>query len=78
MLYVPGNALLHKAPTKEEVAETLGYANLHVAPGSDALTSFIYKECWDIVGNTLTEVAKSIHAEKNPNSLNQTQKTEIN
>ena len=56
------NDILLKAPTKAEVAETLDAANLHAAPGSDGITAFLYKECWDILGDPLTEVAQAVHA----------------
>ena len=55
------NDLLTRAVTKDEVHETLSAANLHAAQGSDGITSFLYKECWETVGNDLTEVVKAIH-----------------
>ena len=56
------NDILLKAPTKAKVAETLDDANLHEAPGSDGITAFLYKECWDILGDPITEVAQAVHA----------------
>ena len=56
------NELLCKAVTKSEVKETLCAANLHAAPGSDGLTSFLYKECWDILGDSFTSLVQAIHA----------------
>ena len=55
------NDLLTRTVTKDEVQKTLGAANLHAAPGSDGITSFLYKECWETVGDDLTEVVKAIH-----------------
>ena len=50
------NELLLRAPTKDEVEETLEASNLHAAPGTDGLTSYFYKECYDIMGEPLTEM----------------------
>ena len=68
------NALLCKLPTKTEVKETLDNANLHAAPGCDGLTSFLYKECWDTLGDSLTEVVQAVHSGKPPT---QTQRTSL-
>ena len=58
------NILLCKATTKKEVEETLSEANLHAAPGSDGITSFLYKECWDLLGDSLTEVVQAVRDEE--------------
>ena len=50
------NDLLLKPPTKEELWRNLNLCNLHAAPGSDGLTSFLFKECWDVFGDHLTEM----------------------
>ena len=60
------NALLLKTPSKKEVFETLSQANLHAAPGCDGLTSFLYKECWDTLGDSLTEVVQAVHRGEQP------------
>jgi hypothetical protein len=60
------NALLCKDVTKKEVIDTLSEANLHAAPGSDGITSFLYKECWDTLGDSLTEVVQAVHGGKQP------------
>ena len=54
------NALLCKATSKKEVKDTLSKANLHAAPGSDGITSFLYYECWEMLGDSLTEVAQAV------------------
>ena len=59
------NALLLKTPTKEEVFKNLCESNLHAAPGSDGLTSYFYKECWDIMGDSLVELACRVHNGEN-------------
>ena len=66
------NDLLCKSVNKEEVFKTLCAANLHAAPGSDGLTSFLYKECWEILGDTLTQVVKAIHDGDNPTNSQRT------
>ena len=46
--------------------DTLSAANLHAAPGCDGITSFLYRECWDTLGDTLTSVVQAIHAGHEP------------
>ena len=41
------NEMLLALPCKEEVKEVLFSSNLKAAPGTDGLTSLLYKECWD-------------------------------
>ena len=62
--------MLMKKPTKNEVKESLWSAKMHAAPGSDGLTNFLYKECWEMLGDTLTEVIQAIHSGSKP-SLSQ-------
>ena len=54
------NDMLISAPTKQEVLETLESSNIHAAPGTDGLTSHFYKECFDTMGDALTEVANAV------------------
>ena len=51
--------MLCKLPTKQDVKEVLSYSNLHAAPGSDGITSYMYNECWDVLGDSLTEVMQA-------------------
>ena len=49
---VPGftdedNQILEKLPDKEDVKDVLFKSNLNAAPGTDGITSLLYKECWD-------------------------------
>ena len=55
------NALLLAPPTLQDVKDTVSESNLHAAPGTDGITSFFYKECWDTMGESLTEVMLEIH-----------------
>ena len=50
------NENLLKLPDKDEVKDILFNSNLNAAPGSDGITSFLYKEHWDLVGDYLLEV----------------------
>ena len=79
---VADNALLCKDVTKQEVKDILSEANLHAAPGSDGITSFLYKECWDTLGDSLTEVVQAVHGGKKPTYIphglwNQTKEVKI-
>ena len=42
------NEILLKTPSKDEVYKMLSESNVHAAPGSDGLTSLVYKEHFDI------------------------------
>jgi len=55
------NNMFKKLPTKQEVKESVNSANMNAAPGNDGLTSFVYKHCWDILGQSLTEVVQEVH-----------------
>ena len=60
------NEMLLKIPDCEEVKKSIWSSNLHAAPGSDGLTTFLYQQCWDIIGDKLTEVVQAIHRGKRP------------
>ena len=64
------NNMFRKLPTKQEVKESVNSANMNAAPGNDGLTSFVYKHCWDILGQSLTEVVQEVHKGASP-SLSQ-------
>ena len=53
-------------PTRDEVYETIGESNLHVAPGTDGLTSYFYKKSFETVGDPLTEVVNSVFSGNKP------------
>ena len=66
------NELLSSLPTKDEVEESVKTSNVNAAPGTDGLTSFVYKECFDILGDALTEVAKAVHMGQQPTESQRT------
>ena len=49
-----------KPPTVETVKEVVNSSNLYAAPGTEGLPSLLYKECWAVLGNPLTEVMLAI------------------
>ena len=55
------NKNLEKMPAKEEVREVLFKSNLNAAPGTDGITSLLYKELWDLLGDSLFEVVCAVH-----------------
>ena len=67
------NAMLKKLPDKEEVKQSVWSSNLHAAPGSDGLTTFLYQQCWDVLGDSLTEVVQSVHKGSSPTISQRTQ-----
>ena len=50
------NAMLEALPTKSEIKSALLSCNLDASSGSDGISSLVYKECWDFLGDLLTEV----------------------
>ena len=59
------NKMLLDPPNKEEVLDVIKTANLHAAPGTDGLTIF-YKQCFDIIGDSLTEMVKAVFEGSKP------------
>ena len=47
------NKALEELPDKDEVREVLFKSNLNAAPGTDGITSLLYKEHWDLLGDPL-------------------------
>ena len=66
------NKMLVAVPTKEEVEESVNNSNVDAAPGSDGITSLVYKECFNILGDALTEVAKEVFAGNQPTKSQRT------
>ena len=66
------NLLMTKKPEKDEVKESVWSANLHAAPGTDGLTTFLYYHCWDILGDALTDVVQAIHEGQHPTKSQRT------
>ena len=57
-------------PNNVEMFETVKAANHGAAPGTDGITSLVYKLCWDSMGDALTAVAQAkFKGEKLPNSM---------
>ena len=52
--------------TREEVWESVLTSNANSAPGTDGITSLVYREHFDILGDALTDVVKEIHDGKAP------------
>jgi hypothetical protein len=55
------NENLAKLPEKDEVKEVLFKSNLNAAPGTDGITSLLYKEQWSLLGDSIFEVATAVH-----------------
>ena len=68
------NELLLKPTDKKEVLETLSASNQHAAPGTDGLTSFFYKQCFDTMGEPLTDVVSAVHSGQKPTLSQRTSK----
>ena len=66
------NRMLAAAVTKDEVKESIFSANLHAAPGIDGITTYLYKECFEILGDILTEVARAVFGGEQPTQSKRT------
>ena len=66
------NESLLALPTKDEVFKVVSESNCHGAPGCDGLTNFLYKECWYILGDSLTELVVTVHRGASPSQSQRT------
>ena len=55
------NKNLLELPVKDEVKEVLFNSNLNAAPGTDGITSLLYKEHWEVLGDSLHEAVEAVH-----------------
>ena len=60
------NQMLCAPPTKDEVKEILWDSNQHSPPGTDGLTAYLYCQCWDFLGDSLTEVSQAVFKGQQP------------
>ena len=51
-------------PTEDSVYKTVSRSNLHAAPGTYGIPSYLYKECWDILGGPLVDVMREVFKEQ--------------
>ena len=64
------NVMLSALPDKDEVLKTVKDANHRAAPGTDGITSLVYKLCWNSMGDALTAVAQAkFEGQKLPSSM---------
>ena len=54
------NEKLKNLPSKDYVFDILCQSNLNSAPGTDGITSLLYKEHWNILGESLYQVTNAI------------------
>ena len=54
--------------------ETISESNLHAAPGTDGLTNYFYKQSFDTVGESLTEVVTAVFNRSKPTLSQRTSK----
>ena len=68
------NLKLRTLPTKDLVKNVLFDSNLNAAPGTDGLTSFLYKELWPTLGDSLHQVVLAVW---NKDDLPNSQRTSL-
>ena len=66
------NRMIISSPTKEEIKDSVNTSNIDAAPGTDGITSLVYKEHFDILGDALTEVAQAVHSGQRPTKSQRT------
>ena len=54
------NKMMEALPTKDEIFQALSASNLSAAAGSDGIPGLLYKECWDILDNLITEIITKV------------------
>ena len=54
------NKILELLPEPPEILEALVSSNLNASAGSDGITSLVSKECWEVLGDCVTEVIKAL------------------
>ena len=54
------NAKMLTPPKNEDVLATVSASNLDAAPGTDGLPSLLYKECWSVLGDSLSDVMRAV------------------
>jgi hypothetical protein len=60
------NTMLTAVPDKEEVWMSVKTSNVDSSPGTDGITSLVYRECWDILGDAMTEVVQAVFSGEQP------------
>ena len=60
------NDMMKKMPAKKEVKESVFTANANAAPGTDGLSMLVYSHCWEILGDSLTEVCQATYGGATP------------
>ena len=60
------NEKLRAAPTKIEIKGVLDSCRAHAAPGTDGLTVYLYRQCWQTLCDPLTEVIQEVFRGSKP------------
>jgi hypothetical protein len=66
------NQMLCAIPDKAEVKEVVWNSNQHASPGTDGITAYLYRQCWDILGDALTEVSQAVFKGNQPTTSQRT------
>ena len=66
------NKMLCALPTKEEVLKVLKSCESHSAPGTDGITAYVYKQHWDLLGDSLTNVVQAVFRGQQPTASQRT------
>ena len=69
---VNDNSFLSLTPTKQEIKDTIDNSNLHAAPGTDGIPSFLYQQCWDTLGDILNDMVQEVFRGNPPTKSQQT------
>ena len=66
------NQMLCATPDKDELKEVVWESNQHAAPGTYGLTAYLYSQCWEILGEPLTEVSQAVFKGQKPTTSQRT------
>ena len=66
------NLKLKTVPTKSEIKTVLDSFRPHAAPGTDGLTVHLNRQCWNILGDPLSEVIQEVFKGAKPSASQRT------
>ena len=60
------NNMLDKMPSKAEVRASVMSSNSKASPGNDGISNLFYQECFETIGDALTDVVTAVHNGETP------------
>ena len=64
------NDMMSKLPENHQIPQGLKSCTSHATPSTDGLTAFLYKQHWNILGDSITDVVEAVFRGENPQLVN--------